>query len=252
MGQKKGRPNSYQTDEIKLIIDQYVRYTEGKSLISASKVATFAVEELHLDNFKYYVIKRNSETKQYLEVINERIKNCSITKRGTPVAFFKTLDIEAMLNMTPQQQRKVLVNLNTLIEDTSDKHAKVIQENMILSRQCVYLKTEAEGYKKELDELIEKAKTREDELTGVIKEQKAEIKELESIIHITWDKEAETILKKQNLFEDDGTEIDKKKTITDPTFNLTKVVNIVEIKKNASESNAAEIRRGFLQGLEDI
>lgn len=253
MEQKIGRPNSYQTDEIKLIIDQYVRYTEGKSFISASKVAKFAAEELGFnDNFKYYVIQRNPETKQYLEEINERIKNYTITKVGTSVAVFKTIDIEALINMTPKQLRAGLLNLNTLIEDTSDKHAKVIKENMGLSRQIASLKMEAVGYKKEVDELIEKVKSREDELTAVIKKQKAEIEALESIFHMVWDKETETLLKKQKIFLDDGTEINKNKTITDPTFNLTKIVNIAEIKKNESKSSTTEMRHKYLQGLEDI
>lgn len=253
MEQKIGRPNSYQTDEIKLIIDQYVRYSEGKSLISASKVAKFATEELDFDdNFKYYVIQRNPEAKRYLEEINERIKNCTISKGGTLVAIFKTLDIEAMMNMTPKQLRAGLLNLNTLIEDTSDKHTKVIQENMGLSRQIASLKMEAVGYKKEVDELIEKVKSREDELTAVIKKQKAEIEALESIFHMVWDKETETLLKKQKIFLDDGTEINKNKTITDPTFNLTKIVNIIEIKKNESKSTATEMRHEYLQVLEDI
>lgn len=248
MANKKGRPKSYRTDQIKLIIDQYVRYTEGKTLISASKVARFAVEELKLDNFRYYSIQRNPETKQYMKIINGRIKNCSTTNRGTPVAVFKTLDIESMLNMTPKQLKTGLLNLNTMLEDTSDKHAKVIQENMRLNRLCESLKTEAEGYKKELDE----AKTREDKLARVIEKQKAEITELVSIMHIAWDKEAETILKKQNIFENDGTEIDKKKTITDPTTDLTKTINIFKIKKNTSESVVNDMRNDFLQGIEDI
>ena len=253
MGHKTGRPNIYQTDDIKLIIDQYVRYTEGKSLISASKVAKFAVDELHLsDNFKYYVIQRNPETKQYLEEINERIKNFAIANRDAPVAVFKTLDIEAMMNMSPNKLRVGLQNLNTMIEDTSDKYAKVIQENIKLSRLCVSLKTEIGEYKKELDEFIKKANKREDELTGIIEKQKEEVIELKSIMHIAWDKEAETILKKEKIFVDDGTEIDRKKTITDPTFNLIKTVEKFEVEKKAHECNTTEMRQGFLKGLEDI
>lgn len=253
MEQRIGRPNNYKTDEIKSIIDQYVRYTEGKFLISASKVAKFAQEKLYLDNFKYYVIQRNTETKQYLESINEKIKDCNITDKGTPIAVFRTIDVEAMLNLNKLQLKDTLMNLNIVFEDVADKHSKIIQENMKLNSQHITFKKEVENYKTELTAELEKYKSKNKEYIDTISKQKTKIKELEAIVHIIWDREAETILKKQNIFDDDGAEIDETKTIIDPKCNLIKISSTDCINGvRESKIDVQDMHENFLKELEDL
>ena len=252
MEKKKGRPSSYKTDDIKRIIDQYIRYTEGSSLISASSVAKFANEQSGLDNFRYYVIQRNAEAKQYLALINDRIKESSLSKSGTQVAVFKTIDIKAMLAMPARKLGKSLTNLNAILEDISDKQAKLFRENLQLSRQCTVLNIEIKKLQEELVATQEQAKADGKEKDLRIAQLKKTVSELGKVVRITWDEEAETILKKQGIFEDDGAAIDETKTIMSPAFNLrqTAVLNGNECAVTVDQSK--NIRMDFLKGLKDI
>lgn len=66
----RGRPKDYTA---KNVIDMYVSFTGGTVPLKASIIAEYAENELGLTKFKYYTIKRNFDTSQYMKELNEKI-----------------------------------------------------------------------------------------------------------------------------------------------------------------------------------
>lgn len=259
MGKKRGRPINFQTEEIKVIIDQYVRFSEARSVISASKVAKFAKEQIGIGDFEYYVINRNDETKCYLDEINCKIKNNLSACKSSKVEVFKTIDIGAMLNKSPQQLQVALQNINLIVEDTSDKYSKVLQENISLNSINHQLKSEIEKCKFELETERKKRKENEKLYKVRIAEKEKELEELRIVLHVSWDNEAESILAEQGIFIKDESKINEKSTIVDPTYNLVKLSGrMVKVSSITSKSESVlskeklSGRKKFLKNLEEI
>ena len=201
-----------------------------------------------LPNFKYYVIQRNSETKQYLEEINERIKDNTSTRKDVPVAVFKSIDMDVMLCMNQNQLKTALSNINTMNEDISDKYAKIIQENMQLIIKNTELKNEVEKYKNQSEDESVQDKSKKKEFEVIIKQQKEKIEELNSIMKLAWDKEAVSVLKRTNIFQNDGIELNKERIITEPTYDFPSLNKVIDIKKD----NSSDIHKKFLDRLKEI
>lgn len=218
---KVGRPTNYRTEDIIEIINQYIRYTEGTVLLNASKIANYATKELRLDNFKYYVINRNKEAKEYLDNMNEKIKSNLTKGKSEGIALFRTLDIEAILKLNSQKLATVLQNINTQIEQLNDKYADVVNENIKL-KTLSNNKTVNDRIKN-LEEEIKKLKIKNKELEEVNREQKAKYDRLYESVMNAWETEAETVLKKVGVFIDDSSSMDDNAIIESTTENIISI-----------------------------
>lgn len=218
---KVGRPTNYRTEDIIEIINQYIRYTEGTVLLNASKIANYAIKELRLDNFKYYVINRNKEAKEYLDNMNEKIKSNLTEGKSEGTALFRTLDIEAILKLNSQKLATVLQNINTQIEQLNDKYADVVNENIKL-KTLSNNKTVNDRIKN-LEEEIKKLKIKNKELEEVNREQKAKYDRLYESVMNAWETEAETVLKKVGVFIDDSSSMDDNAIIESTTENIISI-----------------------------
>lgn len=218
---KVGRPTNYRTEDIIEIINQYIRYTEGTVLLNASKIANYATKELRLDNFKYYVINRNKEAKEYLDNMNEKIKSNLTKGKSEGIALFRTLDIEAILKLNSQKLAKVLQNINTQIEQLNDKYADVVNENIKL-KTLSNNKTVNDRIKN-LEEEIKKLKIKNKELEEENREQKAKYDRLYESVMNAWETEAETVLKKVGVFVDDSSSMDDNAIIESTTENIISI-----------------------------
>lgn len=235
-----GRPLSYKTEDIKEIINQYIRFTDGRVLLNASKVADYAQRELHLSNFKYYVINRNAETKQYLSDMNNKIKSVLTGDKSTNISVFRSIDVEALISLPKDKLIVALNGVNIQIESMTDKYADIIKENMLLRSQIADLTSELhkkdKEHQKEVEALNEKLQKKKQQLSDLSKKY---IDTLECV-HIAWDHEAETVLKKIGIFKDDTIEDTSSAVITSPTDNVVQYTS-VEIA-----------RKKFLDNLEDL
>ena len=218
---KVRRPTNYRTEDIIEIINQYIRYTEGTVLLNASKIANYATKELRLDNFKYYVINRNKEAKEYLDNMNEKIKSNLTKGKSEGIALFRTLDIEAILKLNSQKLATVLQNINTQIEQLNDKYADVVNENIKL-KTLSNNKTVNDRIKN-LEEEIKKLKIKNKELEEVNREQKAKYDRLYESVMNAWETEAETVLKKVGVFIDDSSSMDDNAIIESTTENIISI-----------------------------
>lgn len=218
---KVGRPTNYRTEDIIEIINQYIRYTEGTVLLNASKIANYATKELRLDNFKYYVINRNKEAKAYLDDMNEKIKSNLTEGKSERTALFRTLDIEAILELNSQKLATVLQNINTQIEQLNNKYADVVNENIKL-KTLSNNKTVNDRIKN-LEEEIRKLKIKNKELEDVNREQKAKYDRLYESVMNAWETEAETVLKKVGVFVDDGSSMDDNAIIESTTEDIISI-----------------------------
>ena len=218
---KVGRPTNYRTEDIIEIINQYIRYTEGTVLLNASKIANYATKELRLDNFKYYVINRNKEAKEYLDNMNEKIKSNLTKGKSEGIALFRTLDIEAILKLNSQKLATVLQNINTQIEQLNDKYADVVNENIKL-KTLSNNKTVNDRIKN-LEEEIKKLKIKNKELEEVNREQKAKYDRLYESVMNAWETEAETVVKKVGVFIDDSSSMDDNAIIESTTENIISI-----------------------------
>ena len=218
---KVGRPTNYRTEDIIEIINQYIRYTEGTVLLNASKIANYATKELRLDNFKYYVINRNKEAKEYLDNMNEKIKSNLTKGKSEGIALFRTLDIEAILKLNSQKLATVLQNINTQIEQLNDKYVDVVNENIKL-KTLSNNKTVNDRIKN-LEEEIKKLKIKNKELEEVNREQKAKYDRLYESVMNAWETEAETVLKKVGVFIDDSSSMDDNAIIESTTENIISI-----------------------------
>lgn len=246
----KGRPCNFSTEEIKQIIERHILYTEGKSLFTASDVAKFARTELGLAKFKYYVITRNEEASRYLDEMNSEIKNSVLFDGGDSNVTFKTLDIAAYLRMTPDDLEKALRNLNAMFETMSDRQAKIIKDNLRLNKENAEIKNANQILEKEKEHLATKHKETIQAQENKIKEMKESLSVLEKVLKSGWDIEAETLLKKQGIFEDDNSIVDESKNIVSLDYDFTEMITASLVTTN--EGREENIREAFLKGLEDI
>ncbi|MCK8489249.1 hypothetical protein M0651_18920 [Paenibacillus sp. MBLB2552] len=231
MTNKMGRPKAYATEEIKNIIDSYLAYTGGTVFLNASKIAKYANDELDLPNFKYYVINRDPEAKEYLEGLNARITGLSNKKIPITKTVFTQIDINSYLSMKKDDLKVALNNLNVLLEDMSNANTELIKENLKLKTRAQEKDTEIRRMNKEntekyteyqnamvaYKELLDDQKQKIQELTIKVKQQ-------DDLTHILWDREAENILKKNGVFEDDGVELSQDRVISDADADIIEVV----------------------------
>ncbi|MET0018271.1 hypothetical protein [Oscillibacter sp.] len=250
----QGRPASFTTEEIKMVINQYVEFSEGRLLFTASDIARFAQTKLGMNNFKYYVIQRNVEAKQYLKETNERIKQAAGVPLKNTTAIFKTLDIPAMLQMDKSSLGNALSVLNIAFEEITDKQANTIQDNFQLNKKVTVLKGELAALQSALfneNELHRSVMMRRDDEVSALKQR---ISDLEQAVHVAWDNEAESVLKQLGLLESDGTPINSQKTIESPDTDLEQIIGVIPVitKEPSTESNIVDLRKNFLERLEDI
>jgi len=231
MTNRMGRPKAYATEEIKNIIDSYVAYTGGTVLLNASKIAKYANDELELPNFKYYVINRDREAKDYLESLNARITGLFNKKLPITKSVFTQLDINSYLSMKKDDLKVALINLNALLEDMSDANTELIKENLKLKTRVQEKDTEIRRMNKEVAEKYTEYQKHMDVFKEMLDEQKQKTQELtlklkqqDDLTHMLWDKEAENILKKIGIFEDDGVEINKERVISDVNTDVIEIV----------------------------
>lgn len=231
MTNKMGRPKAYATEEIKNIIDSYLAYTGGTVFLNASKIAKYANDELELPNFKYYVINRDPEAKEYLEGLNARITGLSIKKIPITKTVFTQIDIISYLSMKKDDLKVALNNLNVLLEDMSNANTELIKENLKLKTRIQERDLEIRRMSKEIDEKYAEYQKREKTSKEILDAQKQKIHELtmkvrqqDDLTHILWDREAEKILKKNGVFEDDGVELSEDRVISEVDTDILGVV----------------------------
>jgi hypothetical protein len=231
MMNKMGRPKAYATEEIKNIIDSYLACTGGTVLLNASKIAKYANDELEVPNFKYYVINRDLEAKEYLEGLNARITGLSNKKISITKSVFTQIDISSYLSMKKDDLKIALNNLNVLLEDMSTANTELIKENLKLKTRVQEKDTEIRRMNKEMTEKHAENQKGMDDLKEMLTEQKQTIQKLtikvkrqNDLTHMLWDREAENILKKNGVFEDDGVELSEDKVISDVDTDIIKVI----------------------------
>lgn len=196
---KMGRPKSFSTDDIKEVIKLYFYHTDGKVLLNASQIAKFAQNELGLVGFAYYTIKRNQDANQYMEELNNKIKDFFIGREEEYNAYFKSIDIESYLNMTKEQLREALINLNIALETTSDKYVDVLRNTYKAKRELTEMEKESKGIQEELLMKIESLQEENKELSDKLLIKQLELNNLEQNTKLAWDKEAGAILAKTGI-----------------------------------------------------
>lgn len=217
---KRGRPVNFNIDEIKQIINEYVRFTNGQTLITASSVADYASNKLHIKNFKYYVINRNAEAKEYLNGINEKIKTVNKEEGYIEKSIYNPIDVSAYIKKNPEEQKIMLMNINKQIEYMSDKYADIIKDNVSL--RCE-IKESKEAYKRmceEYEEKIIKLKNNLKDTEENLQNTKKHLIMIEENAHLIWDNEAEKILVDTRIIEGDECKPNKKMCITDIESNV--------------------------------
>ena len=126
MQKKNGRPKNFETSEIIEIIDEYVTYTQATVIINASRVAEYARTKKGLAGFQYYHINRNKEVKEYVDVLNTRIKENPAAARTKAITTFEPIDIPKYLNKSKEQLGKSLTILNTFMEQLTNNNTELV------------------------------------------------------------------------------------------------------------------------------
>ncbi|QOX63877.1 hypothetical protein FRZ06_11305 [Anoxybacterium hadale] len=241
MSNDMGRPKNYTTEEIKNVIDCYVTYTGGTVLLNASQIARYANSELGLANFKYYVVNRNSQVKKYLKDLNERITGTSDAKLSFSKSVFTQIDANKYLSMKKDDLKVALNNLNILLENMANMNTELIKENVKLKNRTQEKDTEIRRLNSEISNTynecsksISNSKEKTDCQKQKIQELVKKAKQQEDLLHILWDREAETILKQNGIFEDDGTGLNKNRII-DEVKNVAGIISSTNDNKISYE-----------------
>lgn len=230
MQKKSGRPKNYETSEIKEIIDEYVMYTQGTVIINSSRVAEYAQNKKGMVGFKYYHINRNEEAREYMNLLNSRIKENPAALRSKAITTYEPIDISKYMNKTKEQLKKSLVNLNTFIEQLTNNNTELVKQKDEYKRlldkkaiEIVQLQEQIRGLEKTKKELIEMYETREGHLKQKVKNLEKTNIDMSELMKILWEDEAEAILRNNHIFENNGQGIDPNKTITSLDDNFEKV-----------------------------
>ncbi len=252
-----GRPKNYTTEEIKNVIDSYIAHTGGTVLLNATKVAKYANEELELHNFKYYVINRNQETKQYLEDLNNRIIGTSDKKLSISKSVFTQIDVNSYLSMKKEDLKVALQNLNVFMEDMANINTELIKENVKLKTRIQEKDTEIRRLKEQILEAnngfnkeLFNSKEKVDEQKQKLQYLSIRVRQQEDLLHMLWDREAENILMQKGVFENDGVELNKNRVISDVDADITKVAKgLNDIFSNIDDDKISD---KFMDRLKNI
>jgi len=247
---KVGRSRKYSFEKVKSIINLCNKHSGMKTHMAASTVERFAQDVLKMGDFRAYHITRHEECKKYLDQANDKIESTRSNEITKPVSFFHPIDIESYVSMTPKQLSKALYNLNVLLEDSSDKYLESIKENLLLEEKWLAIEKEFSEYKCDMESKISKLKNKITSLKGKNSKIRQDYFELDSIIKILWDKEAENVLIELGVFEGRESTINEKATIMDTSTNIVSLVSddIKEIE-SGSEKSLEDTRANFLESL---
>lgn len=238
-----GRPKSFSTEDIINVIKLYYYHTNGSTLLNASQIAKFAQKELGLVCFAYYTIKRNENANQFMEDLNEKIKDSCFGKQEDSNIYFKSIDIQSYLGMTKEQLKEALINLNTALEATSDKYADILKNTYKMKRELAELEKNSKEIQEEMKNTIERLQMEKKELLARLFAEEEKRENLEQNVKLAWDKEAETILAKTGELINETVEKNTESAvITSPHENIIHL-NIQEEKRG---------RQGFLNRLKEL
>ncbi|WP_088187862.1 hypothetical protein [Desulfosporosinus sp. FKA] len=253
-----GRPKHYSTKDIMNVIDMYVSFTGGTVLLNSSKIAEYARTKLGLIYFKYYVINRNSEAKEYLKDINEAISSNSEKQLTSAVTTFTQINIQSYQSMTKEQLGRALANLNTLMEDMADSNTKLLKQSLALKElvreKDIELKRFEELYNQmsqNSDENMEGLKNKVNEQREIINKLTQSVKQSDDVVHLLWDKEAEVVMKYSGVFENDEEEIiNSKRIMTDIQESISHVTK--DAHKIHSSKDSEKISKRFMERLNNL
>jgi len=252
-----GRPKKRSTEDIKTVIDDYLSFTRGTVLLSASKIAEYADKKLGIKKFKYYDITRNLEAKKYVEDLNKEISRGEEKKITSAVTTFTQISVQAYQSMNKAELGQALTNLNTLMEDMADSNTKLLKANLVLKDSVREKDIEIKKLKDLVDETAKNSTKSMEELKRAINEQreiinrlKQSVKQTDDVIHLLWDKEAEIIMKHTGTFENDGVETNPKRMITDIEESIIPVA--IDANKLDSGKESEKISNKLMERLKRI
>lgn len=224
---KKGRPSNFSLQEIKDIIDEYVTYTQATVVLNASRVAEYAQQKKGKINFQNYHISRNKEAKEYMNELNSRIKENPAASRCVAITTFEPINIDKYLEKSKEQLGKSLTILNTFMQQLTDNNTELVKQKDEYKRLLDKKAIEIVNLQEKIRELENKQKNiiqfyeeKEEELKRRIKTMEKNNSDMEDIVKLLWDEEAESLLKKQHIFEEDNITINENRVVTDLNDDL--------------------------------
>jgi myosin heavy subunit len=143
------------------------------------------------------------------------------------ITTFEPINIDKYLEKSKEQLSKSLTILNTFMQQLTDNNTELVKQKDEYKRLLDKKAIEIVNLQEKIRELENKQKNiiqfyeeKEEELKRRIKTMEKNNSDMEDIVKLLWDEEAESLLKKQHIFEEDNITINENRVVTDLNDDL--------------------------------